>query len=666
MAAPTPASSPAAPTPAAGPAAGTASPSSPSSLAPGRAPTGVISPARDQQDLAAQGAQRPDAGELAGGAQQTFSDDWWGRARPIIEFHGFFRTRAELFQNFALGRHSSSFQGNDPQYLWPQPLDNSYTIISPGGGSGGSRSVNVCGNASPPTASCYDKSESSANMRLRLDPEIDISDNLRIVTEVDLLDNVVLGSTPNSYATQPAGSSTTGTSNALKTPTGYQSAGYNAYAPVGFFATTQGPPTAGVNSPTNSIDVQRVWGEYMTPVGQIRFGRMPSQWGLGMVDNAGDGIDSDYQTTVDRIMFVTGIKSMDVFFGGAWDFISTGPTALPGASTSALWDVYGGQPYNTCNRCNVGEWAAWVAHRTNPDLQRLSLTRGDVVINGGLYAKFRRQDIDVASGSGEIPQTVDATNPNDLEARKAWAFTPDLWVQMLWRKLRFEAEAAMIWGEIGSLPGLEEATVANPVDIREFGVVTQTEYRAIDDKLDLQFGFGYASGDPWAYNSAGSGVQGQGALQPNGAGVQDEFNNGPMSTFRFHPDYRIDLIFFRNILTRVEGAYYFRPSVDYDFIRHSDGEKVGGGLAAIYSRASEFVQTPGHQSDLGIEFDGQLYYQSKDGSLNDDPSKIGGFYAMLQYGVFFPFGGLAYLGSQPFNASLSAAQIARLFLGIVF
>ena len=165
---------------------------------------------------------------------------------------------------------------------------------------------------------------------------------------------------------------------------------------------------------------------------------------------------------------------------------------------------------------------------------------------------------------------------------------------------------------------------------------------------------------------AGSGVQGQGALQPNGAGVQDEFNNGPMSTFRFHPDYRIDLIFFRNILTRVEGAYYFRPSVDYDFIRHSDGEKVGGGLAAIYSRASEFVQTPGHQSDLGIEFDGQLYYQSKDGSLNDDPSKIGGFYAMLQYGVFFPFGGLAYLGSQPFNASLSAAQIARLFLGIVF
>jgi hypothetical protein len=51
------------------------------------------------------------------------------------------------------------------------------------------------------------------------------------------------------------------------------------------------------------------------------------------------------------------------------------------------------------------------------------------------------------------------------------------------------------------------------------------------------------------------------------------------------------------------------------------------------------MQTPGHHRDLGVEMDLQLYYQSKDGSLNDDPSKIGGFYTMLQYGVFFPLGG---------------------------
>jgi uncharacterized protein (TIGR04551 family) len=248
--------------------------------------------------------------------------------------------------------------------------------------------------------------------------------------------------------------------------------------------------------------------------------------------------------------------------------------------------------------------------------------------------------------------------------------TPDLWVQTLWRKFRFEAEAATNIGEIGSLvyPGLN-ATPNNTADIRQWAVATQTEFKAIEDKLDLQFGFGWATGDPWFYNTAPTTGTSQGALNP-GAQLPKEFNNiGPLSTFRFHPDYRVDLIFFRNILTRVEGAYYFRPSVDYDFLRHPNGEKFGGGAAVIWSRASEFVQTPGHKRDLGVELDLQLYYQSKDGSLNDDPSRLGGFFAMLQYGVFFPLGGLNYLPGQTTelsDASLATAQAIRLFLGIAF
>src|SRR5262249_47243451 len=137
----------------------------------------------------------------------VFSEDWWGHARPVFEVHGFFRTRAELFHNLFLNRHNSSLGANgDPQQLWPIPLDQSYTSYK--GPSGAS--VNLCGPATPvPTQSCYDKTESGANVRLRLDPEIHISDNLRIVSEVDALDNLVLGSTPNSYAMQPATSSGT-------------------------------------------------------------------------------------------------------------------------------------------------------------------------------------------------------------------------------------------------------------------------------------------------------------------------------------------------------------------------------------------------------------------------------------------------------------------------
>jgi uncharacterized protein (TIGR04551 family) len=636
------------------------SPPPPPVIAPTAAsPVRSINPSHDQRDLAQQGA--PVAGESAG-AHEVFSEDWWGRARPVIELHGYFRTRGELFHNFFLGRHSSSVQpGGDQQYLWPIPLDQSYTTTTGANG----QTVAICGPQA--TGNCYDKTESSANLRLRLNPEIHISDNLRIMTQLDLLDNLVLGSTPESYAMQPASGSTS-TSGQKSYPTGYQPVQYNGgyapvnYAPIGFQATTQGPPTAGVNGWTNSINVNRVWGEYMTPVGQIRFGRMPQQWGLGMVANSGDGIDSDYQSTVDRIMFITGIKSMDLYFGGGWDFPNTGPT------NANPYDVYGGQPYNTCNLCNVNEYMAFIAHRTNPELQKMKLGHGDLVINGGAYTVYRSQYIDVAPTTD--PLTIDYSTSqadnNGLEPRRAWAVIPDVWVQALWRKLRFEAEMVTVQGQLGYVTGLTTA-VNNPVNIHQYGLVTQTEYRAVDDKLDLQFGFGWASGDAYAENG------GQGALQPPVTGLQTEYSqNGQpseLSTFRFHPDYRIDLIFWRQIMSRIEGAYYFRPSVDYDFLRNPNGEKFGGGAALIWSRASEFEQTPGHHRDLGVEMDLQLYYQSKDGSLNDDPSKIGGFYTMLQYGVFFPLSGLDYLPGQVssgIDAGLSAAQTVRLFLGIVF
>jgi uncharacterized protein (TIGR04551 family) len=605
--------------------------------------------------------------------QEVYSEDWWTNARPVIELHGYFRTRGELYHNFFLGRHSSSVlnppnpngnagtgtaAGGDQQFLWPIPLDNSYTSVN-----GSQHSVAVCGTNG--TANCQDKTETSANLRLRLNPEIHISDNLRIITQLDLLNNLVLGSTPDAYANQPASgsvSSGTGIGTGTGWAHGFASAGYNPYAPTSFFTTTTGSPTAGVNSFQNAVNVNRAWAEYQTPLGEVRFGRMPQHWGLGMVWNSGDTLDSDYQSTIDRIMVISGVKSVDLYFGASWDFPATGPT------NAGPWDVYGGQPTNTCNLCNAEQWSAFVAHRTNPELQRLTLAHGDVVVNGGLYAQFRSQYLDVQAG--QTTQSIDysTASNNGLQARQAWEITPDLWGQFLWNKLRVEAEFATIQGQIGNLPPLT-SNLPNKTGIQQYAVAAQAQYKAIDDKLDMQFGFGWASGDSYAVN------QGEGALQPPNYQFQQQLtNNGQpagISTFRFNPDYRVDLIFYRNILSRVEGSYYFRPSVDYDFLRHADGEKLGGGVAVIYSRASEFFQTPGHSRDLGVELDVQVYYQSRDGSLNDDPSKVGGLFAMVQYGVFFPLAGLGYLpgisgASSSVDTGLSAAQTARLFLGVAF
>ena len=617
-------------------------------------PVPGIDPRHDQQQLAQEGHERPTDGSIGASPEDVYSEDWWGKARPLFELHGYFRLRGELYHNFSLGRSDvggiSGVSGGE--HLWPQPADNSYNATV----NSNSQKINLCGSNF--VSGCSDKTQSSANIRLRLEPEIHISDNLRIVSQLDLLDNLVLGSTPDSAAVQPGSVGATNVTH-QNPNTGYVSAGFNGYAPSAAFTTTQGSPTAGVNSYVNAVNVNRVWGEYMTPFGELRFGRMPNQWGLGMVNNAGDGIDSDYQSTVDRIMFVTGIKPLDLYFGGGWDFVSTGPT------NATPYTVYGGQPYNTDNLMNVAEWMLYAVHRTNPERQRSLLARHKFVLNGGIQATYREQYLDVANGSS--PLTYD-TSPTDTQAgvrRDFYQFTPDLWLQFLYDKFRFEAEFASNWGSIGTTT--DGTTSQNGINIREFGLLTESEFRAMDDKLHIRFGFGWASGDPW--------VQGLNPGATNTYGQQKELNNGagPISTFSFNPDYRIDLIFFRNILTRVEGAYYFRPSVDYDFLKNPNGQKFGGGGAIIWSRASEFEQDPGHQRDLGVEMDLQLYYQAKDGSLNDDPTKLGGFYSMLQYGAFFPLGGLSYLpgeqsqaGTVGANFGTSVAQTVRLFLGIAY
>jgi uncharacterized protein (TIGR04551 family) len=635
-----------------------------------------IDPQKDQQDLDAQGRDRPTDGSVGGAPDEVYSEDWWGKARPIFQIHGYFRTRGELDHNFSLGRGDvggiSGLSGNE--HLWPQPTDTSYYTPT----SGVARTINLCGSGSSFSSSCGDRTQSSANLRLRLEPEIHISDNLRIVSQLDLLNNLVLGSTPDAYAMEPGSTSTSSSSSSSSASTststittgagksGYISAGYNGYHPVAAFSSTQGSPTAGVNSYQNAVNVNRVWGEYATPLGQLRFGRMPNQWGLGMVNNAGDGIDSDYQSTIDRIMFVTGLRSLDLYFGGTWDFVSTGPT------NSTAFDVYGGQPTNTCNLCNVAQWSLFAAHRTAPEVQRRRLAHHKLVLNGGLLATYREQYLDVQNGQTSITADTSTSNSNSnggLIRRDFYQVTPDAWLQFLYETFRFEAEFASNIGSIGQ--NTYGTTSTSGIPIREFGLLTESEFRAVEDKLHVKFGFGWASGDPW--------VQGLNAGQVNSYGMQQELNNsgsnpggGPISTFSFHPDYRVDLIFFRTIMTRVEGAYYFRPSVDYDFLRSPSGQKFGGGAAIIWSRASQFEQAPGHARDLGVEADLQIYYQAKDGSLNDDPTKLGGFYSSLQYGAFFPLGGLSYLageqasGSPVANYGTSVAQTVRLFLGVAF
>jgi uncharacterized protein (TIGR04551 family) len=130
-----------------------------------------------------------------------------------------------------------------------------------------------------------------------------------------------------------------------------------------------------------------------------------------------------------------------------------------------------------------------------------------------------------------------------------------------------------------------------------------------------------------------------------------------------HPNYRIDLILFRNILTQISGAYYFKPGLSYDFIRNAFGQLLGARADLIYSRASQPRQAWGNDPNLGVEINASLYYRSEDG-----PELMDGFHAMLMYGILFPLDGLGYRTGDRLhtNDSLTNAQIVRLVLGIQY
>ena len=366
-------------------------------------------------------------------------------------------------------------------------------------------------------------------------------------------------------------------------------------------------------------------------------------------------------------MFTTGIKPLDLFISASWDF--------PNEGAIGAVDLPGAQPYDLAELDDVNQYSFVLMRKKSELLEKQSLSRGDVVLNAGVYFTYRQQTLandQAISGSqgGVTPDADPDELPNQFARRDATAFVPDLWLQLKYKKFRFELEAAAILGRIGS----DEVAADNQADFQEdnslglqqFGVVAEFGQRLVEDRLHLGFSFGWASGDPDAYNPDRSG-----AIVPGPNEVQ--VNDDTLSTFRFHPSYRVDLILNRSILQRVQGTYFFRPSVEYDFLRDPEGQRAGGSVQAIWTRASEFVQTPGHDADLGLELNASLYFQARDGVLNDNLEQMGGFYASLQYGVLFPLSGMGYqpreeleLAQSGINAEVTTAMVLRTYLGIMF
>jgi len=552
-------------------------------------PPAPLPPAKDQDPLAP-----PEGDDLMGGGlpppppgfKEVSMDDATAAKPPlnVLDLHGYLRLRGDLMNGLHLGLSAREFY---PQF--------------------------------PKSATGKEDTLAGANMRFRLEPTINISEDVRIMAQVDMLDNLVLGSTPDGYPK-------------------------NAYYPLVAFSQGQIPPSDGFNALKDSIQVKRVWGEVMTPVGLLRFGRMGSHWGLGVLANdggpahfdngplvtqpdpfgtTGQCFDCDYGSTADRIMFIT--KIFGHYVVPMIDFTSEGPYFTRINETS-------GQPYDLDQLDDVNSWIIAIARRDKPEDIKRALENDEWVLNYGVYFVFRNQAYDAIEyqNRGDPGDQPSKDGVENYAIRSAEAYIPDVWVRFMWQKLRVELELVMIAGKIGydaldhnldEDGNLVAALSGQKVDIFQLGGVLQADYSMLNDSLILGMEVGFASGDDSPY----FGVRPFDEKQYDHSLGDHDVNN-----FRFNLDYHVDLILWRQIIGTVTDALYVKPTLQYNI-----AEGLGTKVSAIYSSAIYRDSTRGKAHPLGLEFDIDFFY------FSDDK-----FHAGLSYGILIPFSGMTDLGDD--------------------
>jgi uncharacterized protein (TIGR04551 family) len=546
-----------------------------------------------------------------------------GPKLEFLQLDGYMRVRGQLMVDFSLtGKPDAS-----GHTLFPVPLQNP-----------GSRD-----------------SLNTANMRFRLEPTLNVSEHVRVKSQIDLLDNYVLGSSNSALYDDP-----------------------NSPYPVPFYGSSRVVSTSDPRTDRPAISPKRAWAEVQTPVGLLGFGRMPSEWGMGILANAGGGIDDDFGDTVDRIQFALPPVSTPIgrlTFVPMIDFDNEGVLYRdPRAGNTGV-----GQPFDAESGDDGRTFALKIAKLETDDEIRRKLERNQSSVNFGLYYNYRTQrwfypafndtGLDCTTDPAACGETGTAVH------RSAYAHIADFWFRWLTARLRVEAELAGVYGSIANAAATTNPavgiTASGKILLRQWGGTLLTEYQVSPNRVTLGAEVGAASGDdapgfgniPSRRGSATSTT----VDPPYGSLEGPQWIVGrdrSIRNFRFNPAYRVDLVLFRHILGQVTDAFYVKPKLRWDIL---PGLRLDASI--IYSQALYSQSTPSAAGDgtpannlvnkghapLGLEGDAVLTYTSGDG-----------FQAFGQWGVLQPLAGFKYTAPDGTAASPSRAHFLAFGLAAKF
>lgn len=484
-------------------------------------------------------------------------------AWPRVRFEGFYRVRGDLGVGWDLNRGPTPI--GTP--VWPAAyVDNGRSSV-----------------------------QTNADMRLRLDAEVNVGYGVSFRARIHALDNVRFGSLPDSDFVGGALSQ---------------------------------------RAPTTPIDVRQLYGEVLLPIGVLRAGRMGAlvDWGTGFFVNAGNGWDDDFGDVGDRVSFATSLGGL--LWSVLYENSASGPaTDQVDGRVKPAFDL---DPRDDVRTVAFGV-ARWDTNTTRRRLLDANRTR----FNFGLISAVRWQDFDSAPGMVPTARTV--------IPRGLFAVVGDAWARLDVSWFTLEAELGLLYLSVQNLSLDPTVTTNVPVRGLQMGGVVRADFRG-SRRLFGRIEFGFASGD----TAPGFGARPQG-ITPTQPGDLDgpQFDiTGPapdtsIDNFRFHPNYRVDLILFRRLLGMVTDAAYFRP-----MLRYRIGPMFTLEGAAIASMAMFASSTPGGASPLGVEADVAVNYEQE-----------WGFFARAEYGILLPLAGFAdaVRGVSPAPAHALRATLAYRF-----
>ncbi|MBQ4438169.1 hypothetical protein II898_04755 [bacterium] len=391
-------------------------------------------------------------------------------------------------------------------------------------------------------------------------------------------------------------------------------------------------------STSANIVFEGLWGVFDTPIGQLKVGRMPFHWGLGILYSDGNQFNTlSSGNYLDRLQLTIPVMGFKII--PAFDLASTG-----------LLDKYHDYFIDASQKddgFNVS--LMFTMQEDDPAVLENKILNEKTVVEVGAMVMFSWKN--TSSGewakSDENGGDVEPTSDHFVDPDKVYAYTGqgaklwklDAWLNLHYKIFSLKTELAFLTGTIGKVrldDGREKSVKTQMV-----GWAADLGFRVIPKKFHIGLLTGIASPDDADY------VQGDSWSTPgNSINNSSTKSDRTVENFRFNKDYNFNSALWNNFLGRFTAGYYASLTMTYFFL-----DTLKGYVGTTYSMALK------ENNSLG----GKGLPNAIEPFIGIDYANKSGMRLGTRYQIGVPFSGL---DTDEHDTSLF--HYLNVYLGVVF